>query len=225
MPDLGSCTVGGCTRPADRAVAGGLLRLCDPHALARAIEKQGPCPHCAGDPTRGMHRGQVIGQGEVKTCSSTKAQRALQGLTDAVTGATESVVQLGEILKEDSPLRQEIEDGKVEDVDPGESLGYADPVSEEGLRAIKNDRGPRLSYEFGDDPSDPFKDAKLVGIERGSVDEDDGSIVIEGERYERADEVIMGEEPEGDDGWSFGDECLTDDERNPNINRDLRSYD
>lgn len=36
---------------------------------------------------------------------------------------------------------------------------------------------------------------------------------------------LVEDEDEDDDGWRYGDECLTDSERNPNINRDLRSYD
>lgn len=89
IPDLGQC-VGPvfdeptgkqlcCPFRADRGLDGELL--CDGHALGKALADGLPCPSCGGSPSKGMHRGEVIGHGKVMTCSSSQAQRDLSDVS------------------------------------------------------------------------------------------------------------------------------------------------
>lgn len=84
-----------CPFPAD--VDHGAQLLCDGHALGRAVELGGPCPSCGGDPSRGMHRGEVIGVGKVMRCAGSQHERDLQRLSDAASGVQ------WEDLDEDDP--------------------------------------------------------------------------------------------------------------------------
>ena len=76
--------------------------LCDGHALAKALELGKQCPSCGGDPSRGMHRGEVIGMGKVMTCASSQAQADLQDVSDQLTLAGVEVVSEVEDDDEDA---------------------------------------------------------------------------------------------------------------------------
>ena len=131
-----------CTSPADRVM--GALNLCDSHAYFDALCLLKPCPNCGGSCGSGLHRGMKLGMGLVKTCSSTRAQRALQDLSEAA-------------------VKKLISDSYDEGIATGDiAISYATPLVE---------------GEPGDDPNDE----------------------------------------EDDDGWRYGDECLTDGERNPSM--------
>ena len=97
VPDLGECAAATfaseahelagrhCDRPADRVYDGSAL--CDSHALARACELGNGCPSCSGDISRGLHRGEMVGPGLVKTCSTTVAHEQLLAASERAAAA------------------------------------------------------------------------------------------------------------------------------------------
>ena len=152
VPDLGGCCMVSfasevcelagrhCDRPADLVYDG--LARCDSHALARAVELGEGCPSCSGEITSGMHRGEVVGVGLVRTCSTTAAHAALQTASERAAAAlysTGAVTDLGDDDVDHDAEAEEFSDADWEEAE-GFELGEGAPTLDE-MNPTINDRG------------------------------------------------------------------------------------